>query len=145
MESKQLSANPPERWCLVFAPADDVLSTLEEFVRERSIASASFQAIGAFRRATIAWFDLERRQYLDLEVDEQVEVSALMGNVARLADDGSPRLHAHVTLGRRDGTALAGHLRSAEVRPTLEMFLTVEEAPIERRQDEATGLPLLVP
>lgn len=145
MTPKLLSAEPLQRWCLVFAPGDEVFPTLEDFVRERSIAAGSFQAIGAFRRATIAWFDLESREYRDLEIEEQVEVASLVGNVARLADDGSPRLHAHVTLGRRDGTALAGHLRAGEVRPTLEMFLTVEETPLERREDEETGLPLLVP
>ena len=54
---------------------------------------------------------------------EQVEVASLIGDVA-LSPEGQPALHAHVVLGRRDGSALAGHLGSAHVRPTLEVIRT---------------------
>jgi predicted DNA-binding protein with PD1-like motif len=74
-------------------------------------------------------------------LEEQVEVLALTGNVA-LAK-GQPKVHAHVVVGMRDGTAHGGHLIEATVRPTLEVVL-VESAPhLRRSMDEATGLALI--
>jgi predicted DNA-binding protein with PD1-like motif len=76
-------------------------------------------------------------------VREQVELLSLVGNVA-LAN-GEPKIHAHVVVGRRDGTALGGHLLDARVRPTLELVLVETPATLRRVVDTATGLPLLDP
>lgn len=42
-----------------------------------------------------------------------MELAACIGDIA-MADDG-PALHAHVVLGRRDGTAPAGRLKEPRV------------------------------
>jgi predicted DNA-binding protein with PD1-like motif len=73
-------------------------------------------------------------------VDEQVEVASLTGNIA-LGPDGGPAIHVHSVLGRRDGTALAGHLKEGHVRPTLEIVLT--ESPAYLCNDPETGLALI--
>jgi predicted DNA-binding protein with PD1-like motif len=57
--------------------------------------------------------------------------------------DGQPSIHAHVVLGKRDGTAHGGHLLEAHVRPTLEVILTESPAHLTRRFDEASGLALI--
>jgi predicted DNA-binding protein with PD1-like motif len=57
--------------------------------------------------------------------------------------DGEPKIHAHVVVGRRDGTALGGHLLDARVRPTLEVVLVETPATLRRTIDKTTGLPLL--
>jgi predicted DNA-binding protein with PD1-like motif len=102
---------------------------------------SEFTGIGAFREATLGYFELERRDYRRIPVREQVELLSLVGNVA-LAD-GQPKIHAHVVIGRRDGTALGGHLLDARVRPTLELVVVETPATLRRTLDEATGLPLL--
>jgi len=58
-------------------------------------------------------------------VREQVKVASLLG--VSSGKDG-PVVHAHVVLGRRDGSALAGHLLAVRVRPTLELILTTTGA-----------------
>ena len=67
---------------------------------------------------------------------------SLVGNVARDAQ-GEPKLHAHVVVGRADGTAHGGHLLEGHVWPTLEVILSAHEEPLRRSVDEETGLPLL--
>jgi hypothetical protein len=52
-------------------------------------------------------------------------------------------LYAHVVVGRKDGTALGGHLLQAHVRPTLELVVTESPAHLQRVTDEKTGLPLI--
>jgi len=68
-------------------------------------------------------------------------VLSLLGDIA-LAD-GKPKLHAHVVLGKRDGSAHGGHLLEAHVRPTLEVILTESPSHLERVHDPETGLPLI--
>ncbi|HEX4156272.1 MAG TPA: PPC domain-containing DNA-binding protein [Acidobacteriaceae bacterium] len=43
-----------------------------------------------------------------MELKEQVELLSLSGDEA--VKDGEPQVHAHVVVGRRDGTAHGGHL-----------------------------------
>jgi predicted DNA-binding protein with PD1-like motif len=62
-----------------------------------------------------------------------------------VAPDGKPTVHVHLVLGRRDGSALAGHLGEAHVRPTLEIVLTEVPAHLQKRKDPATGLALIRP
>lgn len=112
-----------------------------QFLAAEAIAAGSFSGIGAMKRTRIAFFDAEVKEYLDVDLDEQMEVLALVGNVAIHA--GEPLVHAHVTLGRRDGTTLGGHLRQGIVRPTLELTLRALPEPVQRVIDPKYGLPAL--
>lgn len=80
--------------------------------------------------------------YQPIEVAEQVEVASMLGDIG-LDDDGAPALHVHLVLGRRDGSALAGHLCEATMRPTLEVVITETPEHLHRRKDPATGLNLI--
>jgi uncharacterized protein len=56
-----------------------------------------------------------------------------------------PNLHAHVVLGKADGTAPSGHLIRAAVRPTLEVVITETPRHLHRRFDPESGLALIDP
>ena len=141
MRAKVLRDGEARVHALVFDVEDEAVATLTAFAEERGIEAAHFTGIGAFREAVIAFFDWDSKSYEEIPVDEPVEVAAMTGNVAR--KDGAVRVHAHVVLGRRDGAALAGHLVSGTVRPTLELMLVEERAGLVRKPDEASTLPLL--
>jgi predicted DNA-binding protein with PD1-like motif len=49
----------------------------------------------------------------------------------------------HVTAGRRDGSAVAGHLVSATVHMTNELAVLISDTRMERKLDGSTGLKLL--
>lgn len=131
-------------WVVVLETGDEAMACLRQFAAAEGLDSASFTAIGAFERAALAYFDWERREYLPIPVDEQVEVASLVGDIV-LGADGAPVVHAHAVLGRRDGSALAGHLDKGFVRPTLELVLTETPGALRKRMDEASGLPLIRP
>ena len=120
---------------------DDVLQSLTAFVTAQRIAAAKFYGIGGFRRATLAFYDMEAKQYLPIEVDEQVEVVSLIGNVAMYR--GAPRIHAHCVVGRRDGHTTGGHLLSAVVSPTLELAVDEITPGLRRTDRPEIGIPLL--
>jgi uncharacterized protein len=128
---------------VVFEAGDEAFEGLTRFSEEYRVTAASFTAIGAFSSATLAYFDPDVMDYWDIPVTEQVEVLSLIGDVA--LSDGTPEVHAHVVLGRRDGSTIGGHLKRAEVFPTLEVVLTETPAHLWKRFDATTGLTLIDP
>ncbi len=145
MQSKLLhDADGQQTYAIILSTGDEVTACLTAFAKEAGLQAASFKAIGAFRRATLAFFDWEAKAYLPIEVDEQVEVASLTGDVA-VGPEGQPALHIHAVLGRRDGSAVAGHLETAEVRPTLEVILTESPEYLRKRLDPEIGLALIAP
>ena len=128
----------------VLETGDEVMASLARLAEQERLSAAQITGIGAFSRALIAYFDWERKEYETIAVDEQVEVASLIGDIA-LDEKGAPALHVHLVLGRRDGSALAGHLAKAHVRPTLEVVLTETPAHLRRVKDPNTGLALIKP
>lgn len=139
MRAKVLS-EAPER-TLVLDRGDEVMATLQRFAAEHSVTAARLTAIGAFESATLGYFDWERKAYERIPVDEQVEVLSLLGDVA--LDGPQAKVHAHVVLGRRDGSTLGGHLLEARVRPTLEVMLVDSPAYLRRVCDPESGIALI--
>ncbi|KFL25919.1 hypothetical protein JP74_15775 [Devosia sp. 17-2-E-8] len=145
MQSKLIhDAEGQQTYAIILATGDEVTACLTAFAREAGLQAASFKAIGAFKSARLAFFDWEAKEYLPIAVDEQVEVASLTGDVA-IGPDDKPALHIHAVLGRRDGSAVAGHLLSAEVRPTLEVILTVSPEYLRKKLDPNVGLALIKP
>lgn len=141
MRSKLLTDAPDQEFVLVFEPGEEVAAGLLDFARAHDITAAHFTAIGAFQDVTLGWFNLETNEYERVAIDEQVEVLNVTGNIA--VHDGNPKVHAHVVVGKRDGTAHGGHLLEAHVRPTLEVMLTETPQHLQRQIDSATGLALI--
>src|SRR5258708_9701625 len=102
-----------------------------------------FTAIGGFSQVQLEYFNVQAKRYEPRDVNEQVEVISLIGNVALV--DGKPYVHAHVSVGTRDYQARDGHLGEATVQPTLELFLTQLNSELVREQDPSTGLEELQP
>lgn len=66
---------------------------------------------------------------------------SLIGDVA--LKDGEPQIHAHLVVGRADGTAHGGHLLSATVRPTCEIVLTENPQHFQKQIDSQSGIALI--
>jgi predicted DNA-binding protein with PD1-like motif len=142
MKSKLLSESPGERSvALIFETGDQVMSTLTRFAEEHHLRGSHFTAIGAFSDLTLAYFDWQSREYQKISMPGQVEVLSLIGDIAE--SDGKPKVHAHVVVGKRDGTAHGGHLIEARVRPTLEVILSEAPTHLRRKMDPQSGLPLI--
>jgi predicted DNA-binding protein with PD1-like motif len=131
-------------WALVFETGDEAFSLLSRWVEEQGVTAARLTAIGAFERAVVGYFAWERRDYVPIPVEEQVEVLSLVGDVA-LDPGGKPVVHAHAVLGRRDGSTVGGHLLEGHVRPTLEAILDESPAHLRKRHDPESGLALIDP
>lgn len=141
MKSKLLSEQGGRTFAIVFASGDEVAAGLKAFAEDNRLSASHFTAIGAFERVTLGYFDWEKKDYRKIPLLEQVEVISLLGDVA--LDDGRPKVHAHVVVGKSDGSAHGGHLLEAYVRPTLEVVLVESPAHLRRRLDRDSGLALI--
>jgi predicted DNA-binding protein with PD1-like motif len=130
-------------FAIVLAGGDEAMAVIAAFATTRQLRATQFTAIGAFSRVIVAYFDWETKKYRNISIDEQVEVLSLVGDIT--IEDGTPKVHAHVVIGKADATAHGGHLVEGHVRPTLEVVLTETPAHLRRRYDAETGLTLIDP
>ena len=144
MKVTTLTDGPPRQHIAVFDTGDEVVSGLTDWAAESELPGSSFTAIGAFAEATLGYYDLDRQEYLEIPVEEQVEVLTLAGDITR-DGEGGWQVHAHVVCGRRDGSTVGGHLLRAVTRPTLELVVTSSPTHLQRRHDPASGLALIDP
>lgn len=142
MKAKLLSDRGEKTFALIFDTGDQVMEGLLDFAKKERLGGGHFTAIGAFREVLLGYFDWQKKEYQKIPVREQVEVLSLVGDVA-LAPDGQPKLHAHVVVGKADGSAHGGHLLEAQVRPTLEVMLVETPQHLQRRLDPESGLALI--
>lgn len=107
---------------VVLGPDDEVIDALLEYAGQNDIKGGRVTALGAFSSAVLGFFDYSVGDYREIRVDEQVEVACFLGHYA--VRDGTPRIHAHCVLSRKDGSTVGGHLFRAQVHPTLELIVT---------------------
>ena len=141
MRTTTLHEDGQKTWALIFDKGDEVIAQLTEFAKRERLGAAHFTAIGAFSEVMLGYFDRDRKDYRKIPVKEQVEVLSLAGDVA--LQDGAPKIHAHVVVGKSDGSAHGGHVLDARVWPTLELILTESPRRLARRSDPESGLALI--
>ena len=128
-------------FALVFDKNEEAKESLLRFATENELRGAQVTAIGAFSDVMLGFFDREKKSYQEIPIKEQVEVLSFVGNI--IEKDGKPMLHAHVVIGKSDGTAHGGHFLNGRVWPTLEMIVSEMPVHLRRVRDEETGLPLI--
>lgn len=142
MTSRVMQDGDQKTYMVVFEAGEEVTAGLLAFAKEQHLSAAHLTAIGAFERVTLAFFDLQTKEYRKIPVNEQVELLSLTGNIA-LDEENKPKLHAHVVIGKADGTAHGGHLLEAYARPTVEAVVVASSGSLRRRMRPEFGLALL--
>src|ERR1700677_5112384 len=134
----------PKTYALVFETGDELGRGLKQFAQEQELEAASFKAIGALSSVELGWFDWDTKQYrTSVSLDEQLELLSLIGDIA--LKDGKPAVHAHLVVGKKDGTAHGGHLLKATIRPTCEVILTESPEYLKKQIDAESGIALIRP
>jgi predicted DNA-binding protein with PD1-like motif len=129
------------RFLLKLQMGEEAMETLRRFADAEKINAGVLRGIGACLSAKLAYFNMPEKQYETFGVEEVTEVVSFLGNFAR-GEDGQSFVHVHTTLGRRDGTTIAGHVMSLVVGATLEIDLEVLPGTLRRRPDPSVNLPL---
>jgi hypothetical protein len=143
MQSKLLKQAGGQRiFAVILDRGDEVLSSIRAFATGERISAAQITAIGALSDVVLKYFDWDAKKYRDIAIKEQVEVASLNGDVA-LDPEGKSAIHIHLVVGKSDGSAMAGHLGEAHVRPTLEVIIEEQPAYLQKTSDPESGLALI--
>jgi uncharacterized protein len=128
-------------FAIVFNKGDEVRKQLLEFANTNRFSDAHLTAIGAFSEVKLGFSDRQQKAYKTIPFNEQVEVLSFSGNIVQ--KDGKPTLHAHVVVGKSDGTAHGGDFLEGRVWPALEMIASEMPVHLRRSHDEESGLALI--
>ena len=71
MKWKLTSRQAPRVYFLAFSTDDEVIPLLREFVAKENLRAAHITGIGAFRQAAVAFFELGRKDYWSVQIEEQ--------------------------------------------------------------------------
>jgi predicted DNA-binding protein with PD1-like motif len=115
----------------------EITKAVTAFVEEQGIKAGTVHGIGAVNETTLRFFDPATKEYVDKTFPEQMEISNLTGNISRM--DEKPYIHLHITLGRADYTALAGHLLTATIHGAGELVIEKLDGEVGRQYDDETG------
>lgn len=141
MKIKVLNEAPERTLAAVFDPGEEAAAVLLQIAEEQNLTAARLTGIGALSRVVLGYFDLEKREYREIEINEHVEVLSLIGNFA--LQGAGKKIHAHIVVGKSDGSAHGGHLLKGWAQPTLEVLIVESPGFLARKIDAKTGLPLI--
>ena len=108
---------------------------------KEKIALAEVSGIGAVNAFTVGVYDTAKKKYYANEFSGAYEIVSLSGNITQ--KDGKPYLHLHFSAGDSAGRVFGGHLNSAVISATAEIFVRTLCGTVGRRFDEGIGLNLL--
>jgi predicted DNA-binding protein with PD1-like motif len=143
MKVQLISDGRMKQYAVIFSKGDEAFSGLLDFADKYHVTSGHFTAIGALSGAVLAWFDPQKKMYKEIPFNEQLEVLSMVGDFALY--QGKPALHTHMVVGHSDGRASGGHVIEVTVNPTLEVFVTVDPVPLQKKLDPSTDLTLIDP
>jgi uncharacterized protein len=145
MKSKDLGETNPwseRNWILVLDDGEEAFEAISRFARDNGISGASLTAIGAFKTATLGFFDFVTKRYKEIPIDRQSEVLSAIGDIA-IGDDEQASLHMHAVLGFEDGSTKGGHFINGIVHPTLEIIIRENAVGFRRRKRNDIGIALI--
>jgi len=125
-----------------FQTGDDILESLNALILSNNVLAGSFTAVGAVESAVVGFFVGEGR-YAEVKLQGPLEILSCIGNVS--VKDGTPFVHAHLTLADGNGRTYGGHaLPGCIVGATFEInLLEYEDVEVVRKFDSRTKLYLL--
>ena len=118
--------------------SEEIVSTLREFCTGQKITLGTVQGIGAVGSAEIGLFETKTKQYHTKTLRGDYEITSLLGSITTM--HGQPYLHLHATLSDASYHAFGGHLTSAIVSGTCEVFIHTLDDIVGRTFDEDVGL-----
>ena len=123
-------------------PNEDLISSIIDLVKKYDIISGIINCIGALKKFTIGFFDINSKNYKMETFDEYVELISCIGNVSY--KDNEPLIHLHVTLGRNDYSVIGGHLSQPSIiSVTGEVKIFEIDQKLKRINDPQFNLSLL--
>tara|TARA_B100001964_G_C14010071_1_gene498896 strand:- start:205 stop:633 length:429 start_codon:yes stop_codon:yes gene_type:complete len=124
---------------LVYIQKDEpVMETLTSICKNNEIINGQISGIGAVKAIEIGAYDLDSKTYLRKQYTENHELISFQGNIT--LKDGTPFIHAHITIGNHDLRTRGGHLFEMKVGVVGEFIIRKIDSNAHRELDDNIGL-----
>jgi len=120
---------------------EDFFEDLKKVAEKENFSGVIISALGQFKDVEVAYYQKEKKEYITKTFKGPFEITNLSGNISW--EGKNPVFHIHVVLGSSNFSTISGHLKSAKVNATLEMFILKSPIKLIKIKDEKTGLKLL--
>ena len=128
-------------YVISLAPGEEIIDKINTFLEQEKIDNAYFFGIGALKKAELAHFRVDTRNYSSKVFEEPLELANLTGNA--FLHEGKPLVHAHVTLANDRFETIAGHLVSGVISAAGEILVRKLNSKIGKKHSPVIGLKLL--
>jgi predicted DNA-binding protein with PD1-like motif len=123
-------------------PDEDLIDSIISIVKKHDIKGGLINIIGAFKKVTIGYYDIEKKDYNLITIDMDLELVSCIGNIAW--KEGEPLVHLHISVGKSDYSIIGGHLSQPSiVSITAEVYILEVADQINRVIDNPFNLSLL--
>lgn len=129
--SKCQFAKTTDGYLMVLREGDNVISSLENLIKEKQIPSGNFTGIGFAGEVTFGFFDFTTKKF-NQRTFYKVEMANLTGSIAW--NDDKPSLHIHGIATDDKFNAYGGHILSLKVGPgSMEIYIPTNDEKLERK------------
>ena len=123
-------------------PDEDLIDAITKMVQNHNVQSGLINCIGALKKFTIGYFNIDTKIYERKTFEENIELVSCIGNIA--FKDGEPIVHLHISIGNRDYSMMGGHLfQPSIVSITVEVYIFEIDQKLYREPDPKLNLSLL--
>ncbi|MFX1378824.1 MAG: PPC domain-containing DNA-binding protein [Promethearchaeota archaeon] len=123
-------------------PNEDLIDSIVDLVKIYNVKSGLVNCIGALKKFTIGFYEINSKSYKMETFDENVELISCMGNISY--KNKEPIIHLHVSLGRKDYSVIGGHLSQPSIiSVTGEIKILEIDQELNRAEDRQFKLSLL--
>ena len=123
-------------------PDEDLIEAIIAMVKNHKIQSGLINCIGALKKFTVGYFNIDTKIYERKTFEEYIELVSCIGNIA--FKDDEPVIHLHVSIGNREYSVIGGHLfPPAIVSITGEVYIFEIDKKLYRESDLKFNLSLL--
>ena len=119
---------------------EEIVSSLMDFCLNHSISLGKISGIGSTNKVKIGLFNTHTKRYSSKEFIGDFEIVNLTGNISTMNNE--PYLHIHATISDSNLDAFGGHLNSAIISGTAEIFIERLPVQVDREFSEEIGLNL---
>ncbi len=119
---------------------EEILTELKKIALAENVKLAEISALGAVDDFTVGVYNVAEKKYYSNHFEGAYEIVSLTGSINTM--NGEYYSHLHMSAGNDKGEVFGGHLNSARISATSEMFIRVIDGNVDRFHDEVTGLNL---
>ena len=128
---------PQQTYIVSLAPDDEILASLNQFVKDQQIKSGYIIGIGAVKSARLGHYSVKSKRYTERKIKKPMELVNLTGIIT------TGKVHLHATLGTQMFQTFSGHLAGAVISAACEIIIVETKEEVKRKKDETVGLELL--